>query len=300
VTEARLGEALAAATERLRAAGSETPRLDAEVLLGHVLGVDRTTVLAHPEAPLGPGQQDAYATAVRRREAGEPVAYIRGIKEFYGLAFSVDPRALIPRPETELLVDLGIARAAGMLSGRRWRPERGRLRVVDVGTGSGAVAIALLATLRRRGYGETLDVLASDASAEALALAAENAAAHGLADTLRLRVADLLPEDEPPFDLVLANLPYVPTAEVDRLPVAASFEPRAALDGGADGMAFIGRLIETLDGRTSELGVALLEIGPHLLESMAALVARSLPGWRLAFHDDLAGRTRVAEVSREA
>jgi methylase of polypeptide subunit release factors len=87
---------------------------------------------------------------------------------------------------------------------------------------------------------------------------------------------------------------------VDRLPVAASLEPRAALDGGADGMAFIGRLIETLDGRTSELGVALLEIGPHLLESMAALVARSLPGWRLAFHDDLAGRARVAEVSREA
>ena len=298
--EALLGEALIVATERLRAAGSETPRLDAEVLLAYVLDTDRTAVLAHPEAPIGVGRREAFAAAVARRERGEPVAYIRGIKEFYGLVLAADPRALIPRPETELLVDLAVARAAAFLSGPRWGPERGRLRVIDVGTGSGAVALAFVATLRRRGYGDVLDVLATDASPDALALARENAAFHGLADAVRFREADLLPDDEPPFDLVLANLPYVPSDEVDRLPVAASFEPRAALDGGPDGLASIAPLVERLDERTSELAGALIEIGPHLFVTLGALVRETLPGWRPTFHDDLAGRTRVAELARGA
>lgn len=266
--------------------------------MAHVLGSDRAAVLAHPEAPLGPGQREAFGAAVARRASGEPVAYIRGLKEFYGLALSVDPRALIPRPETELLVELGIERARRILSGPAWH-GRGRLRVIDVGTGSGAVAIAFVAALRRRGYGTALDVLATDSSEEAIDLARENAAAHGLADAIRLRAADLVPENEDPFDLVLANLPYVPSAEVDRLPVAASFEPRAALDGGPDGTAAIRRLVGLLEARTSILAVALIEIGPHLREGLTALAA-SLPGWRLTLHDDLAGRTRIAELAREA
>ena len=296
--EERLGEALSAATERLRAAGSETPRLDAEVLLAHALGADRTAVLAHPEAPLGPAQSGAFRDSVARRELGEPVAYIRGLKEFYGLALSVDARALIPRPETELLVELAISRAAAILTGRRWQPSRGPLRVVDVGTGCGAIAIALVATLRRRGYGGVIDVLATDASEVAVALARENAAAHGLADAIRFQAAELLPEDEPPFDLVLANLPYVPSAEIADLPIAASFEPRAALDGGPDGLAVIGPLLAGLDDRTSDLAVALLEIGPHLRAGMERLAGETLSGWRLAFHDDLAGHLRVAELFR--
>jgi release factor glutamine methyltransferase len=298
VPEARLGEALAEATERLRASGSETARLDAEVLLAHVLGTDRTGVLAHPEAPLGPAQSASLAEALERRERGEPVAYIRGLKEFYGLALSVDPRALIPRPETELLVDLGVARAAAILTGRRWQPSRGALRVVDIGTGGGAVAIALVATLRRRGYGPVLDVLATDASRGALALARENAAAHGLADAIRFRAADLLPDDEAPFDLVLANLPYIPSAEIADLPVAASFEPRGALDGGADGLAVIGPLISRLAERTTDLGTALIEIGPHLRAGIERLAAEHAARWRLAFHGDLGGRLRVAELVR--
>ena len=293
-----IGLALAEATERLRAAGSETARLDAEVLLAHVLGTDRTGVLAHPEAPIGPGQREAFAAFVARREQGEPVAYIRGLKEFYGIALSVDPRALIPRPETELLVELGISRAAGILTGRRWRPDRGPLRIVDVGTGSGAVAIALIAALRRRRFGGVLDVLATDASSEAMDLARENAAAHGLADALRLRVADLLPDDEPPFDLVLANLPYIPSAEIATLPVAASFEPRVALDGGGDGLEVIARLVVRLADRTTEVGTALIEIGPGLRAGFEGLVAEALPDWTLAFHHDLGGRVRVAELAR--
>jgi release factor glutamine methyltransferase len=296
--EAKVGETLAEATERLRASGSETPRLDAEVLLAFVLGTDRTGVLAHPEAPLGPAQLASLGEALGRRERGEPVAYIRGLKEFYGLALSADRRALIPRPETELLVDLGISRASAILTGRRWEPSRGALRVVDIGTGSGAVAIALLATLRRRGYAGVLDVLATDASAEALALARENAAAHGLAESIRFSVADLFPDDEAPFDLVLANLPYIPSGEIADLPVAASFEPQGALDGGVDGLAAIGPLISRLAERTTDLGTALIEIGPHLRAGIEGLAAEHVPEWRLAFHDDLGGRVRVAELVR--
>jgi release factor glutamine methyltransferase len=299
VPDGTLGEALTQATERLRASGSDTARLDAELLLGHVLGVDRTAVLAHPEVALSPGQRAAFADATARREAGEPVAYIRGIKEFYGLAISVDKRGLIPRPETERLVDLGIARAAELLSGRHWRPERGRLRVVDVGTGSGAVAIALAVALRRRGYADYLEILATDASADAVALARENAVAHGLADDLRFSVADLLPDDEPAFDLVLANLPYIPSADLPELPVAASFEPPAALDGGSDGLDAIRRLIAVLPSRTSDLGTALLEIAPQQRAAFSAIAAGALPDWSLRFHDDLGGRIRVAELARE-
>lgn len=296
--EATLGRALAEATARLHASGSETARLDAEVLLAQALGADRTAVLAHPEAPLGPEQEAAFRAAVERRERGEPVAYIRGIKEFRGLALSVDARALIPRPETELLVDLGAACAAATLTGPRWRPARGPYRAVDVGTGSGAVAIAFFVALRARGYGAVLDVLATDSSGAALELAAENVAAHALADELRLREADLLPDDEPPFDLVLANLPYVPSAEIADLPVAVSFEPREAIDGGPDGLAAIGRLIARLESATTDLGAAFIEMGEELRPDVERLVAETLPGWSLAFHDDLAGELRVAELRR--
>src|SRR3990170_5382960 len=139
-----IGELLRAAGQRLRGAGSESARLDAEVLLGHVLGVGRTTLLATPEATVSPAQRAAFQTLLARRASGEPVSYIRGLKEFYGLALSVDRRALIPRPETELLVDLTLARVAQMLTGapRDARP----VLVWDVGTGSGAICVAVAVT----------------------------------------------------------------------------------------------------------------------------------------------------------
>jgi release factor glutamine methyltransferase len=136
-----LGPILEAGIARLRASGSESPRLDAEVLAAHVLGIDRTGVLAHPEMPVGPEEAERFEECVGRREAGEPVAYIRGMKEFYGLAFSVDRRVLIPRPETELLVDLALADVVRRLTGAPRPAGTAPLRVVDVGTGSGAVAI---------------------------------------------------------------------------------------------------------------------------------------------------------------
>jgi release factor glutamine methyltransferase len=203
---------------------------------------------------------------------GEPVAYIRGLKEFYGLALSADPRALIPRPETELLVDIALARLAEALT-RSFRPAGSAPLVCwDVGTGSGAVAVAVAFQCRRRRYGQDVRIVATDASADALALAVENAVVHGVADLIDFGVSDLV--NSPPAaagdgaDVLLANLPYIPTAVVPDLPVAASFEPVAALDGGSDGLDVIRRLLTDLDTAVRPAGVAVLEIGDGQAEPL--------------------------------
>src|SRR6187401_1300022 len=151
---------LAEGTSRLRASGSETARLDAELLLGDAVGAGRTVILAHPDAPVGTDAAAAYRAAIDRRVAGEPVAYIRGLKEFYGLAFRVDRRALIPRPETERLVELAVKSVMARLGVRTGSDDP--LRVVDVGTGSGAIAVALAVGLGLRGASDRVTVLATD------------------------------------------------------------------------------------------------------------------------------------------
>jgi release factor glutamine methyltransferase len=300
---ATIGEHLAAAVERLRAGGSESARLDAELLLAHALGVERTTVLAHPEGAVGPEAAARLLDHLARRGAGEPVAYIRGLKEFHGVAFAVDSRALIPRPETEVLVDLALG-AIGDRLGRAPRPPgTPPLAVADVGTGSGAIAVALAVALRRRGMLGEVEIIASDASAEAADLARENAVAQGVGDRVAVATADLLPPPGRPagllavparFDVVCANLPYVPSAVVPELPVAASFEPPAALDGGPDGLDVIRRLLTVLPERVAAVGVALLEIGDDQGPALRAAAAERLPGWEVRIEPDLAGRPRVA------
>ena len=184
-----------------------------------------------------------------RREAGEPVAYIREVKEFYGFALSVDTRALIPRPETELLVELAVSRTRAAISARPRGVDAPRFRVLDVGTGSGAIAIAMARTLRRAGFGDVVRFTASDISEDAIALALENAVSQGVADLIDFRVADLLSTavqiDEPP-GVIVANLPYVASAALDALGPAIAFEPRLALDGGPDGLDVIRRLLDEL------------------------------------------------------
>lgn len=291
-------ELLDAGIERLRAAGSESPRLDAQLLLAHVNGVDRTTILAHPEAPVGTGPAAAYEALLARREAGEPVAYLRGIKEFHGRAFVVDRRALIPRPETERVVDLAIAAVMARLTADSDGPPPS---VVDVGTGSGAIAVALAAGLReRRVPAEAVTILAVDVSADALDLARENAVGHAVGDRLDFEVADLLPPNPPLFDLVLANLPYVRSDAMAGLPVATRYEPALALDGGPDGLAVISRLLDRLPGSLAPDGEALLEIGADQEAGITSLVAARLPGWTCAIERDLAGLPRVARVARVA
>ncbi len=302
---ATIGEHLAAAVERLRASGSESARLDAELLLAHALGVERTTILAHPEGAVGPEAAGRLHDSVERRAAGEPVAYIRGLKEFHGVAFAVDARALIPRPETEVLVDLALGAIGERLARAPRPPGTPPLTVADVGTGSGAIAVALAVALRRRGMLGEVEIVASDASDGAADLARENAVAQAVGDRVAVIAADLLPPPGRPagllvvpdqFDVVCANLPYIPSAVVPGLPVAASFEPRDALDGGPDGLDVIRRLLAALPERVAAAGVALLEIGDGQGPALRATAAERLPGWAVRLEPDLAGTPRVAVI----
>jgi release factor glutamine methyltransferase len=303
-------EALAGAAERLRAAGSETARLDAEVLLGWAIGVDRTAIVAHSEAPVGADALARFGAAIERRAAGEPVAYIREFKEFRGLAFSVDRRALIPRPETEALVDAAVDEVMRRLAARPGEAGAGPgaggdpVRVADVGTGSGAIAVALAVELRHRKVvmGRNVRIAATDISPEALDLARENAVGHAAADGMRFIEADLLPpvlpDEGSPFDVILANLPYVRSDAIAGLPIAASFEPRLALDGGPDGLDVVRALLERLPDALTDDGVALFEIGSDQGESAPEAVGSVLPGWRASVAPDLAGLPRVLRVER--
>lgn len=295
---ATVGGSLAAASAFLRQRGSPTPRLDAELLLAHALGADRVTLLAEPGLPVSDGQRTRAAELLERRARGEPVAYIRGLKEFFGLVLAADPRALIPRPETETLVELSLARLREKLISH---PRDGSpLAVWDVGTGSGAVIIALAVEARRRRYAADLRFRATDISADALALAIENAVAHGVADMVEFAQLDLVGDPAGgSADLLVANLPYVPSATVPELPVAAHFEPSLALDGGPDGLEVIRRLLAVLPSVVTASGRALLEIGSDQVEPLRAAVAAATPDWAPTFHDDMSGAPRVAELARE-
>jgi len=292
-------ELIRTAIERLRAAGSESPRLDAELLLAHAIGTDRTVIVAHPEATVSDGAAARFEEGLARRAAGEPVAYIRGFKEFYGLAFAADKRALIPRPETERLVELAEAAVVRRLAGAPRPHGTPPVRIADVGTGGGTIAVSLAVALRRRGIGDDVEIIGIDDDPEALALARENAVGHAVADRVRFIEADLLPPVvATPYDLVLANLPYVPSDAIPGLPVAASFEPRAALDGGPDGLAVIARLVTRLPEALVPDGLALLEIGSDQSEAVVGLVRRELPDWTCEVELDLAGQPRVARIVR--
>ena len=287
--------------ERLRTLGFETPRLDTELLLAHAIGVERTAVVANGEAPVGPGAEAAFHASLDRRAAGEPVAYIRGIKEFHGIALAVDRRALIPRPETEHVVDLVLAEVMTRLSARAGGGVAAPLRVIDVGTGSGAIAIALAVALRgRRVPAEEVHIDAVDDAPEALDLARENAVGHGVGDRVTFGEADLLPlpRGTETWDVVAANLPYVRSDAMATLPTPTTFEPARALDGGPEGLSVIQRLLDELPTALETEGAAFIEIGADQGEAIVALVAERLPGWSCVVQTDLAGLPRTAVVRR--
>jgi release factor glutamine methyltransferase len=298
---ATVRELLDVGVARLRESGSESARLDAEVLLAHALDTDRTGILAHSDAPVGDGAAARYQVALDRRATGEPVAYIRGFKEFHGLAFGVDARALIPRPETERLVELTELEVVRRLIGGPRPPGVPPIRVIDVGVGSGAVAVTLAVLLRRRGMADEVEITATDNSEDVLGLAKENAVAHAVADRITFLALDLLPGFvRRHWDVVAANLPYVRTDAIPNLPRAASFEPAGALDGGPDGLQVIGRLLDQLPESLAEDGVALLEIGGDQGEPIRALAADRLAGWSCEVEPDLGGLPRVAVLRRSA
>jgi release factor glutamine methyltransferase len=228
-------EAIAWASRRVRASA---PRLAAEVLLAHVLNVSRAYLLAHPERTLAPDEWEAFARLVARSEQGEPLFYLIGEREFYGMPFKVTPAVLIPRPETEGLVDAALEWARSRAY-RTYTP----LVFADIGTGSGCIAVALAVYLpNSRGY-------ATDLSPEALEVAQENAARHGVASRLTFLQGDLCAPLPEPVDLLVANLPYVARSEwADLDPAIREYEPILALDGGPDGLDLIRRFLAQAPG----------------------------------------------------
>ncbi|MEW5722217.1 MAG: peptide chain release factor N(5)-glutamine methyltransferase [Thermodesulfobacteriota bacterium] len=275
-------------TGYLESKGLDTPRLDAEVLLADLLGLSRVQLYLNFDRPLDAGEQVGFRERVRRRAAREPAAYIIGRREFYSLDFKVNPQVLIPRPETELLVDEALD-----LAHKRW-PGR-ELVLADVGTGCGAVAVALAVRL------PSARLYAVDASAPALTTARENAARHQAADRIFFAQGDLLaplPADLS-FHLIAANLPYVPRSAFDRMsPEVRDYEPRLALDGGQDGLDLIRRLAAKARDRLRPQGAVLLEVWPDHAGPIRRL-ADELGYARVRIIPDLAGRDRVAVLEVE-
>ena len=275
--------ALGAASARLRARGMATPWLDATVLLAHSLGVSKERLFAAYPERLPELARLRFERLLERRAAGEPVAYLRGYKEFYGRPFIVDRRVLIPRPETELLVE------ALLRYGDALAAERGSVALHDVGTGSGAIAVTV--QLERPAW----RVSASDISPPAVAAALRNRDGLG-AGTLRLRVCDLLPPAPAHWDLIAANPPYLTSAEVADLRRRGWPEPALALDGGDDGLGPSRRLIDCARLRLRPGGALILETGAD----RAAAVARCLERHGFASPElcrDLAGLPRVLIAS---
>lgn len=297
--ELHAGVLVSRAAARLADAGSSTARLDAELLVGHAFGRDRSWLHAHPDASLDSPSRDELDGWVERRARGEPVAYIRGYKEWFGLRLATDPRALIPRPETELLAESAIAEIAARLV----RDDRS-VAARDVATGGGAVAVALALRFRTAIALGRVRLVASDLSADALELASENLAAHRASSLVRLTLADLLDDldsVDPPaamVDVLTANLPYVTTTEVERQAGSHAFEPRLALDGGPDGLDLVRRLVGRLPERLGPGGVALLEVGAGQAAAVAGL-AESLPlPVATTLLPDLSGVERVVRIAR--
>jgi release factor glutamine methyltransferase len=285
---ASVGELLARATATLRDGGSSTARLDAEVLLAHVAGRDRSWLLAHPEAELAPEPFDAL---LDRRLRGEPIAYLRGFKEWRSLRIRTDARALIPRPETELLYELAVDEIRS-----RMARDAAPICAWEPATGSGAVTLALARRFREALTLGRLRLIASDLSADALELAAENLETHGVHSLVDLACVDLLePAGRllPRPDVVIANLPYVPTDEALAPERGLGHEPRIAIDGGPDGLAILRRLFRSLPGRVADGGTLLLEVGIGQADAVAALAPA---GASVSAERDLAGIERVVRV----
>ncbi len=278
-----VGEALAEAGAKL-VENRESARRDAGVLLAHVLARPTAWLLAYGDAVLGDDSVARYREAIGRRSAGEPVAYIIGEAGFYGRTFAVTPDVLVPRPETEALITLALQAFAFVD-----RP----IRVCDVGTGSGAIAITLAAERPRA------SVVAIDASAPALTVAARNATAHGVSERMTFRLEDALNELEPGmvFDAIVANLPYVRSADLAAAPDPTSFEPRLALDGGPDGLGAYRKLLRRAPEHLAANGLLLLEAGPDTVDELASLAHSAFEGiCRVRAVRDYAGLRRVVEL----
>jgi release factor glutamine methyltransferase len=251
-------EVLNAATDYLRKQGIESPRLNAEHLLAHVLAKkNRIELYLEFERTLGESERAPLRELVRRRSEGLPLQHLLGTVDFLGFIFATDARALIPRPETEQLVEFVLAEGAFD-------------RIVDVGTGSGVIALSL--ALKR----PDCAITACEISPDALALARENAERHGLADRVTFLESELLSAAPGPFDAVVANLPYIPSAEIASLSREVRHDPALALDGGADGLDLIRRLAAEAAAKLAPGGLIALEIGHDQASAVGEILAQHI------------------------
>lgn len=292
MSHAAIDSILPALNRRLEA-HSETASLDAQVLIAHVIDRPRTWVLAHPEHELDHSQIQDLQSLAARFEDGEPLPYILGRWEFFGFQFDLSPAVLIPRPETEVLVERAL----------KWlRANPARRCIIDVGTGCGCIGISLAIKI------QNLDVTASDISAPALDVARGNAHKHGVSDRIQFLQCDLLDRltiegshelssdlEMRAYDLICANLPYIPSADLASLRVA-KFEPRLALDGGPDGLVLIRRLLGQAEERLSPGGALLLEIEERQGQDARAAALAAFPNAQIELFSDLSGRERLLQI----
>jgi release factor glutamine methyltransferase len=261
---------------------TDTPGLDAHVLLAHIYQQDKSWLLAHPDAELAPEQRQKLEELLEQLVSGVPLPYVIGEWEFFALRFRLTPDVLIPRPETELLVETAL----------EWLAQRpGEKLAVEAGTGSGCIAVSLTVNHPQ------LSITATDISPQALTVAQENAKRHNVSDRISFIENDLFFGMAGQFDLICANLPYIPTDTLQRLDVYQR-EPALALDGGTDGLDLIRRLLDQAVNLLAEHGLLLLEIEDRQGEEVMCLAQAKFPGARVVVKPDLAGKPRLLVVER--
>jgi release factor glutamine methyltransferase len=262
----------------LKKAGKPSSRLDAELLLGYLMGLERIKLYMNFDSPISETDARSYVAMIRRRAAGEPVAYIRGFKEFYSRSFSVCPEVLIPRPETECMIEAALGKIACQEA----------VSVLDLCTGSGNIAITLASENR------AVTAVGTDISSRALECARSNAASAGVGDRAEFLQGDLFtPVSGKRFDLVVSNPPYIPTEMIAELQQEIScFEPGPALDGGPDGMDFIRRIVAGAPGHMIEGALLFVEMAEWMPDAAAGLVEGSGRYTDFSIGNDLSGRPR--------
>lgn len=274
-----LKQVLHRAREVLATNSIEDASLEGEVLLRHALKVDRVRLYSEPDRELSVAQEEGFWHLIQRRLSGEPTTYIIGHREFYGLDFYIDRRVLIPRPETELLVETALKLAQ----------TRTIAAIADIGTGCGAIAISLALNLPR------VRIFASDVSADALEVGRINCEKHGVVDRIRLLHGDMLEPLPEPVDLITANLPYVTKEEISRSGLG-DFEPRLALDGGTDGLDRIKQQCQQGADKLNRRGCMLLEIGQGQSKMVTSLMQRCFPSASVEVIPDLQGIERIVSL----
>jgi len=270
---------------RLLGAGIDSARLDAELLLGCALGMSREELMIAATRKVSVAESDRYEDLLRRRLNREPLAYITGQQEFWSLGFLVSCDVLVPRPETETLVERALKHLAAI-------NNREAPRILELGTGSGAIAVALASELPQA------EIVATEIAPAALQIARRNASRNGVSNAIRFLQGDLFTaldqELEKEFDLIVSNPPYIPRGEIVHLEAEVSrWEPRAALDGGVDGLDFYRRIIEEAPGYLRQGGAVAVEIGAAIGSLVLALFRNNPAYGDTGVHQDYSGRDRV-------